>query len=1135
MKKLLTTLLIISGLCGFSQELQEIAPLSPETSSLTKFQETPVGYYTGIPSISIPLYTVSSGQIQVPISLGYHAGGIRVEEIASNIGLGWNLNVGGQISRVMRQMPDDGASVGYLFTENTVSDYILAPSGGPVLGDYPEGSKGQLFLDAKDGMIDYAPDEYYFSFMGVSGKFLFNQNRTVENPHGEIVMFPKKDIKVEPIFNEITRTIEEWIVTDGNGIKYYFGENGFTDEITSSISYSASEYDLPVPSRNSGTHYVTAWKLTKIKDVNNREVIFNYEAVPYSAVCSYTGEEYDTWSSNGGSSSRSKNSGINHTIKEILFDDGKVVFEKDNSPRLDLNYDKALKKIKVFDNSTEQILDIELIQDYFMSPPPPPIYGCDSAMDGEELRRRLYLKEVKFKKNPLATNYYNYKLGYNTETLLPHRLSKSQDYWGYYNGETNSTLVPKMFYKSDLNGGASITHFYHDGANRFVAPDYTQACMLKKITYPEGGVTKFIFENNEINSERNFRGKGNILRPGISHLIEIESKYDSYTQTGGKYTYSKNFTVSANIAIEGLATLESNSTRCDVTQEGNGYGENSLPLADCYIVYSIINTDTGSAIPYGYNVPMGVDKTVYLTPGNYKLELFIDVNNFDIVNEEVNVQLNWSDNVDEMFVGGLRIKEIKTYDLLDKFNPATFTPSLHKKYNYNSSVTNKSSGWIIGVPIFKEWRITPQSSGGGSGAHIKSQVLSSNNLRPLITTQSNSVGYEKVEETSVSGTTILKNTYKNSFFPVEYSFITAPTYYGWENGNLVESNVFLDKTTPGSEDLLLLKSSKTHYNYNTIVLDNESQKVINGVDIYLKEIDDYASAVGSNDGTEHVYVIKNGLVNTRTTESLENFYDTNNNLTGTLNTRSEYLYSKLIDQPITTTTTDSKGQVLKNKTYYPSDILDVNTLSNPTISTAEFGKIEQLKKENNHRITTPIQTETYKVNDDGSEDLLSRQRNLFKLENELIVPKVVQTAKSNNALEDRLVYLKYDSMGNPLEASKKQGVIIVYIWGHNKTKPIAKIENSSYNKIATALNMTEAQVLDLDESDMTVINSLRTILPTAMVNTYTYELLVGVTSMTDAKGYTSTYEYDEFNRLELVKDSQGRILSKNEYNYRTQN
>ncbi len=43
-----------------------------------------------------------------------------------------------------------------------------------------------------------------------------------------------------------------------------------------------------------------------------------------------------------------------------------------------------------------------------------------------------------------------------------------------------------------------------------------------------------------------------------------------------------------------------------------------------------------------------------------------------------------------------------------------------------------------------------------------------------------------------------------------------------------------------------------------------------------------------------------------------------------------------------------------------------------------------------------------------------------------------------------------------------------------------------------------------------------------------------MTSETDPKGNTVYYDYDDFGRLEYVKDSEFKILSKNQYHYKDQ-
>ena len=76
-----------------------IIPPAPTSASLGKYGDIPVGFHTGTPNISIPLYQLQGRALSVPISLSYHAGGMKVEEVASWVGSGWSLNAGGVITR----------------------------------------------------------------------------------------------------------------------------------------------------------------------------------------------------------------------------------------------------------------------------------------------------------------------------------------------------------------------------------------------------------------------------------------------------------------------------------------------------------------------------------------------------------------------------------------------------------------------------------------------------------------------------------------------------------------------------------------------------------------------------------------------------------------------------------------------------------------------------------------------------------------------------------------------------------------------------------------------------------------------------------------------------------------------------
>jgi len=66
--------------------VHQIIPPSPTAASLGKYGNIPVSNYTGIPNISIPLYTIKSGEIELPITLSYYSSGIKVSEEASWVG-----------------------------------------------------------------------------------------------------------------------------------------------------------------------------------------------------------------------------------------------------------------------------------------------------------------------------------------------------------------------------------------------------------------------------------------------------------------------------------------------------------------------------------------------------------------------------------------------------------------------------------------------------------------------------------------------------------------------------------------------------------------------------------------------------------------------------------------------------------------------------------------------------------------------------------------------------------------------------------------------------------------------------------------------------------------------------------------
>lgn len=105
---------------------------------------------------------------------------------------------------------------------------------------------------------------------------------------------------------------------------------------------------------------------------------------------------------------------------------------------------------------------------------------------------------------------------------------------------------------------------------------------------------------------------------------------------------------------------------------------------------------------------------------------------------------------------------------------------------------------------------------------------------------------------------------------------------------------------------------------------------------------------------------------------------------------------------------------------------------------------------------------------------------------------------------------------------------------------IVKVENATYTQVSSYVSNLQSLSDTVNDNTFNVgalksaLNNLRTSLPNIMVTTYTYDPLIGITNITDSKGETIYYHYDNFNRLEFVKDALGNILSKNQYHYREQ-
>ena len=503
-------------------------PVSPVAASFNVYGEIPVSKYPGIPDISIPLYTIYLGSLQIPISLSYHPAGVRVEAEASWVGLGWTLMAGGTISREVRGIDDLNVNGYWNRYRVASSEDYRKPVPYSVLDCYNESGDCSEYFDYDrrsdidcTGKLDYVakrrlridcdPDLFSYNFMGYNGRFVMK-----ENANSAILEKPEDNLNI--YFEDSNNGVDiNIIVVLPTGDKFYFTQT------EKSASYSGTTHIYDAGER-AGESCIVTWYLTDIELANGNYVSFEYvvkkniERNVYRTQTLYTDQlsnmplyspsvnkslsQSEIPSSKcGGLYALPELSPFNNVIdvhgsfaytepylKSISWNGNKINFT--HAPRTDygLPYvakDKpvCLTNIEIRNNRNKQVKKYDFYYSY-------------SA-------RRLQLDSLSetYEKASLPP----YRFYYDNRYTLPLQTSLCFDVWGYYNGSSspfpNQNLYPEIVFDGQFRyfdweypprGGRIAV----SGRNFRCNPEYLTTGMLNKMVYPTGGYAEFTFEPN---------------------------------------------------------------------------------------------------------------------------------------------------------------------------------------------------------------------------------------------------------------------------------------------------------------------------------------------------------------------------------------------------------------------------------------------------------------------------------------------------------------------------------------------------------------------------------------------------------------------------------------------------------------
>lgn len=187
-----------------------------------------------------------------------------------------------------------------------------------------------------------------------------------------------------------------------------------------------------------------------------------------------------------------------------------------------------------------------------------------------------------------------------------------------------------------------------------------------------------------------------------------------------------------------------------------------------------------------------------------------------------------------------------------------------------------------------------------------------------------------------------------------------------------------------------------------------------------------------------------------------------------------------------------------------------------------------------HILSTPVITEE-RING----KLASRAETKFNNPASTLPSSVVTTNISDNSTRNVTIDL-YDNKGNVLQYTSLTDVPTAIVYGYEQTTPIAQVAGAAYADLTPYIqpiidaSNTDAQTPSTESSFLQALDTFRKTvqLKDFQITTYTYDPLIGATTVTPPSGIREIYQYDEQNRLLKIVDMNGATLKEYKYNYK---
>lgn len=1125
-----------------------VVPTSPTAYSLGQYGNIPVNLSTGAPNVTIPIHTLTCRNATLQISLSYMSNGIKVDEVASWVGLGWSLNAGGVISRTIRGGPD----------ENT---RIPLPEG------LEENIPGTVtFLNyAVDNNIDTEPDIYTFNFDGHTGKFVLGKNDSIVGN----ALIPYSNLKIEAIIRPDSGCIESFLITTAEGIKYTFGSiDSCYDQARIYLGCNKRTYDYPDK---------TAWYLRQIDYPTGEKFYFEYKKSTYKY---YSGISqtirkltYTTCPENPclldeyGDPCPQLLAVETWALKKIWSSEGdSVIFKSNKQGRLDLDSGK-LDSILVY--NSKGLLLKRITYSYIFpratSFYPSTLYNDAVAFHGKSLFYHMFLTELEIcgrDQTPPQKFYFDYY----DPSQMPSRLSFCQDHWGYFNNEPNQdfVVVPENL--------ADKQEFQNIFCNRETKSDYSKFGLLKMITYPTGGYDSIEYEQNTYSKLES------IQPPPV--IIQIDTVGLNCSDPNSK---SVEFTVPISQTQSFGSAITFDSISCSYSHNKHFGKVKLVDLTDTVVIINNALVKIGSPVQTEVEYIQNHTYRITVTAKGDGTEIFASTEYYDTLP---------TPQLTQKLVGGLRIKKVSSFDNISGQKTIM-------RYFYGDTNNLEASSGVPGmVPRYHTGKIENRKCQDGENHWYENVcryiILYSNSLTSLYNINGTNIMYRNVVISH-------GNNFENggeyySFLvepdepaePVAWStnfILDAPqTNTSWNNGLLLNQLTF----KKNGVQIIPIKEIRNVYSEDPrrdsdifgYVFRKMYDPLLTGPYTYVCTEHDCEWFIWLCKGdhsnnlppyNRHIYDL--GLLGKCVSPHCDNYKQYNEcHELGVDSTITNYtlldnfdgmkyeilckwshLDSIIVRQfdtagqnPVTefktffynnpvhamqnkVLTINSKGDTLEEFVYYPQDFsqLAINNNFQDLVNK----HIINLPVDNRRLVNKKLVSgETIKY------DKYGQPIEIFLARNELGQPFPFDSnSPYSYGIKER--EFSYDSIDHAIISDKiENNVQTNYLWAYNAGYPVARVIGSSYQTISEILQQggysIELLWSSFDSLYITnAISYLRSQLTSCMITSYTYIPQIGMTSQTDESGLTTYYEYDGSGRLVIIRDNDRNILKKIEYHY----